>query len=41
MNKHFGFDYKDLLQKEKIFIADNIEIPKGIAKNKTLLENIF
>ena len=37
-------NFKDFLYIPKLeenFIADNIDIPKGIAKNKALLENIF
>ena len=30
-----------IIQKEKEFIASKVKIPSGIAKNKTLLENIF
>lgn len=39
MNKHFGFDFKH--QKEQICIANNIQMPKDIAKNRAPLENIF
>ena len=44
LNKHFDikdFDFKEIPKKEQEFIANNIEIKKGIAKNKILLENIF
>ena len=34
-------DYFNIIQKEKEFIASKIKIPPGIAKNSTLLENIF
>jgi len=28
-------------EKEENFIADNVELEKGIAKNRALLENLF
>ena len=36
-----GKSYFDIIQKEKLFIASKVKIPLGIAKNSTLLENIF
>ena len=44
LNKYFDikdFDFKEIPKKEQEFIANNIEIKEGIAKNKVLLENIF
>ena len=34
-------DFLDLPLKEELFIANSIEIEKGIAKNRALLDNIF
>ena len=39
--KNKKFDFLELPILEEKFIADNIELKKGIAKNKALLENIF
>ena len=33
--------FLDLPQKEEMFIAQNIELEKGIAKNRALLDNLF
>ena len=41
MEKIFGFDFTKIPQKEQKFILDNIDLEKGIAKNRALLENIF
>ena len=42
INEIFIFkDFLKLPQLEEKFIADNIQIDKGIAKNKALLENVF
>jgi hypothetical protein len=41
MNKHFGFDFKEMPKKEQEYISNNIEMKAGIAKNRALLENIF
>ena len=41
MNKHFGFNFKDIPKKEQEYISNNIEMKEGIAKNRALLENIF
>ena len=41
MNKHFGFNFKEMPKKEQQYIANNIEMKEGIAKNRALLENIF
>ena len=34
-------NYFNVIKKEKEFIASKVKIPPGIAKNETLLENIF
>ena len=36
-----GKDYFNIIQKEKEFLASKVNIPPGIAKNSTLLENLF
>ena len=42
LNKIFTYrDFLELPLLEEHFIADNIELPKGTAKNKALLENLF
>ena len=41
LNRHFGSDFKKIPKKEEEYIANNIDIKKGIAKNKALLENLF
>ena len=41
MNIFFGFDFREIPQKEQKYIANNIEMKEGIAKNTALLENIF
>jgi len=41
MNKIFGFNFTEIPQKEQKFVLDNIDLKKGIAKNRALLENIF
>ena len=41
MNKHFGFNFKDIPKKEQEYISNNIVMKEGIAKNRALLENIF
>ena len=41
MNKHFGFEFTKMPQREQKYIADNIEMKEGIAKNRALLENLF
>ena len=41
MNKHFGFNFREMPNKEQIYIANNIEMKEGIAKNRALLENLF
>ena len=42
LNKKFKYgDFLELPNLEEHFIVDNIELGKGIAKNKSLLENIF
>ena len=41
MEKIFGFNFTKIPQKEQKFILDNIDLKKGIAKNRALLENIF
>ena len=41
MNKFFKFNFEDMPKKEQIYISNNIEIKKGIAKNRALLENLF
>jgi hypothetical protein len=39
--KNFDKDFLTLPLKEELFIANNIELEKGIAKNRALLDNIF
>ena len=34
-------DFLDLPHREELFIVNNIELEKGIAKNRALLENVF
>ena len=34
-------DFREIPVKEQEFIANNIEIKEGIAKNRALLENVF
>ena len=34
-------DFLDIPQKEELYIINNIELEKGIAKNRALLDNIF
>ena len=43
MKKSFGqkFVFEEFPEKIEIIIADAVELEKGIAKNKTLLENLF
>ena len=41
MNVHFGFEFEEMPKREQQFIADNIEMKEGIAKNRALLENLF
>ena len=42
LNKIFTYrDFLELPLLEEHFIVDNIELPKGTAKNKALLENLF
>ena len=41
MNKFFGRDFREIPKKEQEYIANNIEMKEGIAKNTALLENIF
>lgn len=41
MNKLFGLDFKNIIQKEQKFIANNLKMKKGVIKNISLLENIF
>ena len=41
MNKHFGFEFKEIPKKEELYISNNIEMKEGIAKNRALLENLF
>jgi len=41
LSKHFGFNFEEIPKKEQMFIANNIKMRKGIAKNKALLENLF
>ena len=39
--KKSGFNFLLIPEKEENFIADNVELEKGIAKNRALLENLF
>ena len=39
--KKSGFNFLLIPEKEENFIADNVEMEKGIAKNRALLENLF
>ena len=44
--KQFSFlgkdsDFLDIPLKEESYVADNIELEKGIAKNRALLDNVF
>ena len=41
MNLHLGLEFDKMPQKEQKFIADNIEMKEGIARNRALLENLF
>ena len=41
MTKYFKFDFEEMPKKEQKFIAENITMKKGIAKNTALLENLF
>ena len=44
LSKHFNYklhNFEQIPQKEQEYIADNIKMKEGIAKNKALLENIF
>ena len=34
-------DFLDVPNKEELYVVDNIRLPKGIAKNRALLDNIF
>ena len=36
-----GFNFLFIPEKEENFIADNVQLEKGIAKNRALLENLF
>ena len=36
-----NFNFLKIPEKEENFIADNVELEKGIAKNRALLENLF
>ena len=40
-NNYDDFDFENIPNREQKYIADNIEMEKGIAKNKALLNNIF
>ena len=37
----FKYNFEDMPKREQNYIADNIELEKGIAKNTALLENLF
>ena len=41
MNIFFERDFREIPKKEQEYIANNIEMKEGIAKNTALLENIF
>ena len=41
MNRLFGDNFVEVPEHEQQYIAKNIEMKKGIAKNKALLENLF
>jgi len=41
MNKIFGDNFVEVPEHEQQYIAKNIEMKKGIAKNRALLENLF
>ena len=41
MNSYFKEDFIKMPKREQEYIANNIEMKKGIAKNRALLENIF
>ena len=41
MNKLFGDNFVEIPEHEQRFIAENIEMKEGIAKNRALLENLF
>ena len=41
MNKIFGDNFIEIPEHEQQFIAGNIELGVGIAKNRALLENLF
>ena len=36
-----GKDFLDVPQREELFVVNNINLEKGIAKNRALLDNIF
>ena len=40
-NNYADFDFENIPNREQRYIADNIEMEKGIAKNKALLDNLF
>ena len=39
--KESKYDFLIIPEREENFIADNVELEKGIAKNRALLENLF
>ena len=41
MSKNFGYNFEEIPKKEQQYIAENIKMKEGIAKNRALLENIF
>ena len=41
ISKNFGFNFEENPKEEQIFIANNIKMKEGIAKNTALLENLF
>ena len=41
MSKLFGDNFIEIPEKEQRYIAENIEVKPGIAKNRALLENLF
>ena len=41
MSERFHFDFEEIPKIEQQFIAENIKMKEGIAKNRALLENLF
>ena len=40
-NKYKNEDFLDIPKKEELYVLNNIELEKGIAKNRALLDNVF